>query len=55
MFPDADELFLALIERLVCYSPAKRLTAAEALKHPYFDELREERSLKVLAQVPEYQ
>jgi hypothetical protein len=30
------------------------LTAAEALKHPYFDELREEKTVKTLAQVADY-
>ena len=29
-----------LIERLLEYEPQKRITALEALNHPYFDELK---------------
>lgn len=28
MFPQADDQFLNLIEKLVCYSPNRRITAA---------------------------
>jgi serine/threonine protein kinase len=37
MFPEADQLLIDLIDRLVKYSPIKRFTAAESLAHPYFD------------------
>jgi serine/threonine protein kinase len=31
--------FLDLLLKMLCYSPSKRITAAEALKHPYFDSI----------------
>jgi len=31
-----------LLSNILVYSPNKRLTAVEALAHPYFDELRDE-------------
>jgi serine/threonine protein kinase len=43
LFPDADLGFIDLAEKILRYSPEKRLTAAEALTHPYFEELRNER------------
>ena len=46
MFPSADPLFLDLTEKLVKYSPEKRLSAAEALAHPFFDEVRDEKYYK---------
>lgn len=30
-----------LLERILVYNPAERITAVDALVHPYFDELRE--------------
>ena len=33
------------------YSPVKRLNAAECLAHPYFDELREEKTQKKIMKV----
>jgi len=42
-------MFIDLIERIVRYSPEKRLTAAEALAHQYFDELRNERVYRSIA------
>ena len=30
---------LDLIQKMLCYDPKKRITAAAALKHPYFDEI----------------
>jgi len=38
MFPDADQLVLDLLDKLLCFDPSKRLTASESLAHPYFGE-----------------
>ena len=35
------KLLIDLISHLLCWDPKKRMNAAEALCHPYFDELRE--------------
>jgi len=37
-----DPLVLDLLEKVLMYNPHKRLTAVEALAHPYFEELRDE-------------
>lgn len=34
----SDSLELDLLKRMLCYDPTKRITAAEALKHPLFDQ-----------------
>jgi len=36
LFPEAEPLALAVLERMLCFDPAKRITAVEALAHPYF-------------------
>ena len=38
--PAADAAALDLLGRLLVYSPRRRLTAAQALEHPFFDALR---------------
>ncbi len=52
LFPETDLVFIDLIEKIVRYSPEKRLTAAEALAHQYFDDLRNER---VYRNIPHFQ
>jgi dual-specificity kinase len=37
-----NELFLDLLRKIFVYDPKKRITAREALKHPWFDELVED-------------
>lgn len=37
-FPDCTLTCLGLLKGLLAYDPAKRVTAAEALKHPFFSE-----------------
>jgi renal tumor antigen len=39
-----------LLTQLLCFNPEKRITAREALRHPYFDELR----VKPVNKLPEY-
>jgi glycogen synthase kinase 3 beta len=43
-----DPLALDLVGKLLVYSPTVRMTPMQALQHPYFDELRDENSLKML-------
>lgn len=37
----ADELAIDLLSKMLIYDPAKRITAKEALQHPYFDSMRQ--------------
>lgn len=35
-----------LVNKMLCYSPVKRITPAKAMLHPYFDELRNQDTFK---------
>ena len=37
------ELGVDLLERMLCYDPAKRATAEMAMEHTYFEDVRRER------------
>jgi mitogen-activated protein kinase 1/3 len=37
LFPKSNELALDLLERLLAFNPAKRITVEEALRHPYLE------------------
>jgi glycogen synthase kinase 3 beta len=41
VFRKADQTALDLIARLLEYTPTSRLSAIEAMVHPFFDELRD--------------
>lgn len=43
-FPTASAQFLDLLDKLLQFDPANRLTAAEALKHPFFADVREKKT-----------
>ena len=43
-FPDASELALELLSQMLQFSPNQRISAAQALRHPYLAELHEEES-----------
>jgi len=49
--PDLDAQGLDLLGKILQYEPKRRLSAIEALKHPYFDELQQyqNRTLDALA------
>ncbi|CAO3617950.1 unnamed protein product [Cunninghamella echinulata] len=40
ILPKLDALGIDLLKKLIEYPPEKRITASDALQHPYFDELR---------------
>lgn len=37
LFPKSNELALDLLEKLLAFNPAKRITVEEALRHPYLE------------------
>ncbi|KAM5560719.1 cyclin-dependent kinase B1-1 [Rosa sericea] len=41
IIPDIDAYGLDLLYKMLTYDPAKRITAKQAMKHPYFDRERE--------------
>lgn len=42
--PKTDPLLIDLISKILVYPPDERLNPLEALRHPYFDELRDKDS-----------
>jgi mitogen-activated protein kinase 7 len=36
LYPQATPLALDLLEKMLCFDPARRITCQEALEHPYF-------------------
>lgn len=51
LFPSTSSEGLDLLERMLTFNPNKRITAADCLRHPYFedyDELEESDSCEVL-------
>ena len=38
-FPDANELALDLLSKLLCFNAKKRITVREAISHEYFKEI----------------
>lgn len=43
--PNLDALGLDLFSKMMQYDPAKRITAEQALKHPYFDDFKEKKAI----------
>jgi len=41
LFPEADPRAIDLLSRLLTFSPDARITAVQALAHPYFSELHD--------------
>lgn len=39
VFPRLDDKGIDLMQKMLDYDPAKRITAKDALDHPYFDDL----------------
>lgn len=48
-----DPLAIDLISKVLVYSPAERLKPAQALAHPYFNELRGQGLKNSIENVPE--
>eukprot|EP01132_Coremiostelium_polycephalum_P005299 gene5299-6599_t len=41
IFPKANKLAIDLLEKMLCFDPAKRITVEEGLQHPYFASLHD--------------
>ena len=41
MFPDASALAIDLMERMLQFNPARRITVEDALAHPYLAQLHD--------------
>ena len=41
-FEGTDALTIEFLKRLICYAPQERITAIEALTHPWFDEIKQQ-------------
>lgn len=52
VLPDADLQGLDLLEKILEFDPAKRLSARAAMEHPYFAELHEPESVTEAAPIP---
>ena len=48
-----DPLLVDLVKKMMEYSPYKRITAAQALQHPYFEELKDPEVVGSLRKCPE--
>jgi serine/threonine protein kinase len=40
IIPDCDPQALDLLSQMLIYDPARRISAKQSLKHPYFDDIR---------------
>ena len=54
----ADECMLDLLQKMLCYSPKKRISAINALIHPYFSDVRKHsaalKSVKQVSLIPPF-
>jgi mitogen-activated protein kinase 1/3 len=54
LFPNASELALDLLNQMLQFNPARRITVQQALEHPYFADLRNPESETVCDAVFDY-
>jgi serine/threonine protein kinase len=47
-FPAADSQAIDLLGKLIAFNPAHRITAKEALAHPYFDKVKGKHTVSVM-------
>lgn len=47
LYPKIEPLAIDLLEKMLLYHPEKRYTAAQCLKHPYFDSINDKESMMV--------
>lgn len=53
LFPNANPLALDLLERMLAFNPAKRITVEEALKHPYLEPYHDPEDEPIAPPIPQ--
>ena len=48
LIPNASDQAIDLMQKMMIFDPQKRVTAAQALKHPYFDGFELSKETKIL-------
>ena len=53
MFPKTNDLALDLLEKLLAFNPAKRITVEDALRHPYLEPYHDPEDEPTAKPIPE--
>lgn len=51
LFPNANDVLLDLLARMLVFDPRRRITVEEALRHPYMETLHDERDEPICSTV----
>lgn len=53
LFPKSNDTALDLLEKLLAFNPAKRISVEEALRHPYLEPYHDPEDEPIAAQIPD--
>lgn len=54
-FPAANPALIEIMEGMLIFNPSKRITISQALEHPYFDNIRDQRKEQVFLNPPNFE